>query len=40
VERLTEQMRETFTMHAEYLRLLRERDRAVVPGPDIGDLTS
>jgi hypothetical protein len=27
VERLTEQMRETFTLHAEYLELLRERAR-------------
>ena len=26
VERLTEQMRETFAMHADYVRLLRDRD--------------
>ena len=26
VERLAEQMRETFAMHADYVRLLRDRD--------------
>jgi len=33
VTQITEQMRETFAMRAEYLRLLRERDRARAASP-------
>jgi hypothetical protein len=36
VERLTEQMQETFTVHAEYLRLVRHRDELAAGAAWVG----